>query len=320
MKHCLLLLLALCCAFAASAASETYRVTARALNVRSAPGQEAPILSSLPQGQRVQVAAIDTCGWARIAWRGTEAYVSADYLEKLGAEETESGGWGRFPLYDFPGGHVPSIPRTWLTTGILLLSVALMLVLCRAVSAGSSNWVAGMTLFLLLAGCEIYSVLMLGGDCVWFCMPGEVGVWRMIVNFVLFGFVLIAQFVAYMALLVNISRIELPASPVDWRWGFWSLPVAVIATLALGGAAGCVIIPLFILYQFGFMVWIIWKFARGGKPGIGIFMAFFYLGGALVTLMTAAFYLPMLILVVLAFIALQFVAASRTYTIYVRYE
>lgn len=51
MKRLLLLAPALFCWFALFAETETYRVTARTLNVRSAPDKDARVVSSVPQGE-----------------------------------------------------------------------------------------------------------------------------------------------------------------------------------------------------------------------------------------------------------------------------
>lgn len=312
-KRCLLLILTLLCGFTVAAAPQTYRVTARILNVREAPGMEAKIVGSLSQGRRVQVQELVPDGWARITWKDRSAYVSAEYLTRVDVKAETS---DKFPLYDFPGGHVPAIPRNWLTTAIVLLAFCLCVYVSDSYEERASNWKVGMVLFLLLSACEIYSVLMLGGDCAWFCMPDQVGVWRMIVNFLLFGFVVHTQLLGYMTLLPALTCAALPRTQLDWRVGWWAWPGFIIIALILDAEIKFML-TLLLLYQLGFIFWVIWKFTRGGRPLMGIFAAFFYLGGALVTLMTAAFYLPMLILVVLAMIALQFATALTSNTVHV---
>lgn len=293
MKRLLLLAPALFCWFALFAGTETYRVTARTLNVRSAPDREARVVSSVPQGEILEVEELVDDGWARISWQGSDAYVSTEYIEKSDSPVPSKVAKSGAPLWDFSGGYVPEVPRRWLVIAVLLLSVLLRLMLKSAERRHSERWWPGALLFCLLCGCEIYSVLMLGGDCVWFCLPGEVGFFWMIVNFFLFGFVILNQLLCFFVLLAAISDKRV-GGVIRWDWGLWSWPVLIIALLVLGSGWTLIVFGAFLLFQLGFFGWIIWQFARTGNLPIGLFALFFYLLGTLSVLGLSVLYLPLL--------------------------
>lgn len=295
MKRLFLLVPALCCWLAVFAASEAYRVTAQSLNVRSAPSEKATVLSAVSQGEILQVEEFAGDGWARISWLGTDAYVSAAYIEKCDSAASSKVGRSGAPLWDFPGGYVPDVPRRWLVNIVLLLSVLLRMVVKPTSTGHPVKWWLGALLFILLCGCEIYSVLMLGGDCVWFCLPDEVGFFWMIVNFFLFGLVILNQLLCYCAVLVAMSNERIEA-PVYWNWGLLSWPVVIAANLVLGPAWAFFILCAFVLFQIGFIVRVIWQFARTGNLPIGLLAVFCYLLGALAILGLAVLYLPLLII------------------------
>lgn len=60
-----------------------YRVTASALNLRSGPGTDFPVLEKLPHGARVEAAAVD---WVFVRVGGRTGWVHADYLATMGVE------------------------------------------------------------------------------------------------------------------------------------------------------------------------------------------------------------------------------------------
>lgn len=111
MKRLLLLVPALFCWFALFAGTETYRVTARTLNVRSAPDREARVVSSVSQGEILEVEELVDDGWARISWQGSDAYVSTEYIEKSDSPVPSKVAKSGAPLWDFSGGYVPEVPR-----------------------------------------------------------------------------------------------------------------------------------------------------------------------------------------------------------------
>ena len=60
---------------------EVHYVVCRALNVRKTPSTKLPRVGLLQRGEQVQVLSVEN-GWAKIAFNGGEAYVSAGYLSK----------------------------------------------------------------------------------------------------------------------------------------------------------------------------------------------------------------------------------------------
>lgn len=295
MKRLILLAPALLCWFALFAGSDTYRVTARTLNVRSAPDKDARVVSAVPQGEILEVEELTGDGWARISWHGSDAYVSAGYIEKTDSEAPGKVAESRAPLWNFRGGYVPEVPRRWLVNAVLLLSVLLRLVVKPIRHGLPEKWWPGALLFVLLCGCEIYSVLMLGGDCIWFCLPGEVGFFWMIVNFFLFGLVILNQLLCYFTLLAAMSDKKV-SRRVRWDWGLLSWPVLVIASFVLGSGWTLIILCAFLLFQLGFIVWIIWQFAGAGNLPTGLFALFFYLLGTAAILGLSVLYLPLLLI------------------------
>ena len=58
-----------------------YVVTATKLNVRSGPSANSKIVGGLSKGETAEVYSINN-GWANIDYKGTNAYISAKYIEK----------------------------------------------------------------------------------------------------------------------------------------------------------------------------------------------------------------------------------------------
>lgn len=307
MKRLLLLVPALFCWLALFAGTGTYRVTARTLHVRSAPDQDARVLSAVSQGDILQVEELTGDGWARVSWHGSDAYVSAGYLEKTDAAVPSKVSKSGAPLWDFRGGYVPEVPRRWLVNAVLVLSVLLWLVVKPRSRSLPAKWWPGALLFSLLCGCEIYSVLMLGGDCVWFCLPDEVGYFRMIVNFFLFGLVISNQLLCYTTVLAAVTNKRI-SQPVYWQWGILSWPVLIAGMLVLGPGWTFFMLCAFLLFQIGFIIQLIWQFARTGNLPAGLFAVFLYLLGIFAILGLTLLYLPFLIIAGLIIVVLKIVS------------
>lgn len=65
-------------AYAASVGGAT--VEASSLNLRAAPGMDAPIYTTVPRGTALVVGGQTDDGWYKVVYRGTVGYVSGDYL------------------------------------------------------------------------------------------------------------------------------------------------------------------------------------------------------------------------------------------------
>lgn len=316
MKCWILLLLSLVCCSVVSAAPAAYRVKARVLNVRSAPSKEAGIVSSVSRGEVLQVEEFTGDGWARISWQGANAYVSAQYLEES-TSESLADKKNAYPFGGIHGGNVPEVPRHWLVYAVLLLSAILWIVVDPTRGGNSAHWGVGMTLFLLLVCCEIYSVLMLGDGCLWFCMPDEVGFVWMIVGFFIFGLVIFNQLLNYLALLNNMSYTD-GWYFMHWDWGLWAWPAFVGALFVCGSDWTFYVICTFVLYQIGFIIWVVWRFARVGKLLTGFIAACFYLIGAVSILLLSVLYIPLLIIAGIVVLALCIISACVPKYKYVR--
>lgn len=279
------LLLVLISIHVSSATPETYRVSVEKLNVREAPSETSRVIGTLPNDRRVFVKEITDDGWARIEWQERDAYVKAEYLNPGGR-----------PFVDFPGGYVPYVPRHWLALSALFLSLLLYGCIRSSVESGVADWKAGVVLFLLLVCCEIYSILMLGGMCVWFCLPDQVGYFWMIVDFFLFGFVIVSQYTAYRVLLHNMSWDKLAERPIEWRWGLAAWPLFILLSLLLSHRSATILTGLFFVSQLFFLGWVFYRFMRRGLWSIGLLAVFFYLLGTFSILALAVLYLPMLII------------------------
>ncbi len=64
----------------------------------------------------------------------------------------------------------------------------------------------------------------------------------------------------------------------------------------LGSGWTLIILCAFLLFQLGFIVWIIWQFAGAGNLPTGLFALFFYLLGTAAILGLSVLYLPLLLI------------------------
>lgn len=312
MKTCVWIMI-LCCCFLVVKAQTHYEVTANTfLNIRSYADTEAPVLGTIDKGGKVEVYEISN-GWAKIAYDGGYAYVSADYLRKVEQESADT----PLPLskgfsLDFLKGGVSDV--RWLAYVLLALSVALYVM--RKVRGDEdplegTPYVANCALFLVTALLELVYMSRMGTDATWFCSPDKVGwIWT-IINFIVFGLAVFNQLTCFFNTLNDAAYNSYGS--FDRRWGIYSWIGGVV-----GGLVAAVvyqpllvwILVLFLICQVVQVVQIVKGVAPSGGWKNALLCLAVYLLGSLSTALIIVHFLVLLIIVLLGFLLLSIFAHS----------
>lgn len=148
------------------------------LSVRRSPSTSGAKIGALSNGSQVEVLE-SVGGWARIAYEGSAAYVKADYLEAVLAEEATSNNYDR----GLWRGILYAVPFLILVLAIISFFAEGTLFTWSVVALGFVE--------LLYAAAEQH--VSLSSALPWFCTPEEVGwIWT-VVNFGLLVVVLFFQ-------------------------------------------------------------------------------------------------------------------------------
>ena len=219
MKYCFLLL---CIFFSLVVDAQDYRVVSRGnLHVRSGAGTEFDVIGKLASKDTVHVLKMEGT-WAQVEFDGKQAYVSKKYIMPLrgtkqqSAEDFFSGLWGLFKQG----------PISYLPLLILLTLCFTLLVRWMFRDSLEIKWIVGS---LGLAAIGVMELIFFFGynGLPWFCFPDEVGWLWTVVNFFLYGFVLLNQ------LLLNLQVIReiCYESGYNLSVGVYSYVVAVILAI-----------------------------------------------------------------------------------------
>ena len=219
MKYCFLLL---CIFFSLVVDAQDYRVVSRGnLHVRSGAGTEFDVIGKLVSKDTVHVLKMEGT-WAQVEFDGKQAYVSKKYIMPLrgtkqqSAEDFFSGLWGLFKQG----------PISYLPLLILLTLCFTLLVRWMFRDSLEIKWIVGS---LGLAAIGVMELIFFFGynGLPWLCFPDEVGWLWTVVNFFLYGFVLLNQ------LLLNLQVIREVCyeSGYNLSVGVYSYVVAVILAI-----------------------------------------------------------------------------------------
>ena len=219
MKYCFLLL---CIFFSLVVDAQDYRVVSRGnLYVRSGAGTEFDVIGKLASKDTVHVLKMEGT-WAQVEFDGKQAYVSKKYIMPLrgtkqqSAEDFFSGLWGLFKQG----------PISYLPLLILLTLCFTLLVRWMFRDSLEIKWIVGSLGLVAIGVMELVFFFGYNG-LLWFCFPDEVGWLWTVVNFFLYGFVLLNQ------LLLNLQVIREVCyeSGYNLSVGVYSYVVAVILAI-----------------------------------------------------------------------------------------
>ena len=199
----------------------------------------------------------------------------------------------------------------YLIAAILALSLGLLLIRRKRERGGdaplegalyTANWI----LLVLLSGLELFYVAALGGNATWFCKPDQVGWLWTVINFFIFGFVVLNQLLCYLNTLRDMQYNSYAA--FDWRLGLYAWPIALIALIlaALFFEPGMIIaVALFVIAQL-LQIGIVLKqvVPHGGWTRAFLWIGVYFIG-ALATVAILIHFLVLLAVVLLALLALS---------------
>ena len=294
---------------------ETYTVRVNTvLNVRGAADAESQLLGTLENGETVSV--YETKGdWAQIAYKGGYGYVNKKFIKPSSLTPAISSTLNTDNPFkintDFL--NVFQMGKEWIYV-IFVLSIVLFII--RLVRGSGPlegglhifNWV----LFLIVCLIEIFYVLSLQSDSIWFCMPDNVGWGFTIVNFLLFGFIVYNQLLCLFCILRDVQYNSYAS--FTWNWGIYSWPTAVVVGIICGFVFpdGIAIVGgLFILAQLIQIIIIFKNVLPQGGFGHAILCTTVYLFGATATAVVLVHFLVLLVIVLIALLILRIMAAMN---------
>lgn len=285
-------------------ATQEYKVNVKTvLNVRSAPDSKAALLGTIKNGTRVEVYSISN-GWAKIRYGEQEAYVGSDFL---------------LPVNDSNGNNMSydsssDAAKEMVVFIILGLSVITFIIRkCTDVDTAEGFLLVVIYLSLLLISVlEIYYSIGLKGDT-WFCSSDRVGwIWT-IVNFFIFGGVLINQICLFFDVL---GSLRYNTSSIDYRTGFYSLGIAIVlglvayffidqftpvATVILVLLGGAQLVQIYFIFN-----------SCGSQWGYAIATTVIYLVGIAGILTALIHFIPLLIVALLVWLVLAIIGSGSS--------
>lgn len=186
---------------------------------------------------------------------------------------------------------------------ILVLSFVLFIIRIKRQKDGDiplenglhmANWI----LLLLISLLEIFYIVSLGKDSIWFCNPYQVGWLWTIINFLTFAFVVSNQLLSYLNTLRDVQYNSYAS--FSWKWGLYSWPIALGSAIICGlfYQNGLIIVgALFLIVQLVQIVIIFKNVVPKGGWGHAILFATIYLLGAAATSALLVHFLVLLIIV-----------------------
>lgn len=299
-------------------AQEKYVVTSSGrLNVRFQASTDAPVIGSCNCGDTLLVLG-KSDGWATIRYNDKYGYVSTRYIQACSDEE--SGSW--FERIGFDSG-LPAF--MWMQDIMFVLTVVLsvLLFLCARIYGKKSNdytssksgfYVVG-TLMIVTCICQ-YSYSKMVDNAVWFCMSDNVGWFMAVVDFLLFGAVVVQQCFCFLSLIAA-ANYHGNRNDVHYKWSLlWAIPagfVAIPLCLWLYEPGASFILGAFIAVQLFQLGWIVWSGIRNGSSVFNIlFSIVLYVVGLVGCLLILIHFLALLIVVLLAVFLLSVIGESSS--------
>lgn len=324
MKKCALLLLLFFIQSIASIA-ETYIVTAETLNMRDEPSKNGQKIAVMHRGDRVWVESGQSNGqWVFANYGGRTGYVSTAYLQLQESNRApvaqQEKSENRIKKY-LEGLNIPSLhdlfsnDSKWLVYVILLLGWLIAGYGYYGIKDDDDDeslrkgFIYFLAIaFIALCCLEIYYFSGYNGDVTWFCSPDKVGWIMTIVNFFIYGAMLVGQFAAFLHLLSDLDY-------VGGRYSYWIVCFgaigASIVLLILGiffdwapVAAGY----LFVGSQLLWPVWLVISNIRSQGSWINLALTYsLYILGAVALLLCVIHFIPLLIVAVVGFIGVAII-------------
>lgn len=295
-------------------AQTRYEVTANTfLNIRSAASVDAPVVGIINRGGEVDVYSIEN-GWAKIAYDGGYAYVSSDYLKRkvsasVDVEKSVSNWFQDFDLARWSKGWDARV-LVYVVAG---LSVLLWLIrLMRGDDVLDGVWhVINCVLFSLMMCLELVYSISMGGEATWFCNPEKVGWLWMVVNFIIFGFLIYNQLICFVNTLEDMACDS--GGGFELKWGFnslrWGVPIGVVGAIISPGIASIVLIVV-LCCQLVQVIKIFWGVVPRGGWWYSTAISLVYLLGIFGTAILLIHFLVMLVVVIVALFLLKLFAKS----------
>lgn len=277
--------------------ASNYRVVSRnALHVREGAGVESGIIGKLSSKDTVNVIEIEN-DWAKISYQDKEAYVSSKYIIPVKSNQKKSAkefiqGIGAL----FSEGPISYLPLLIIST--LLFTLLLRIIFSRRYLTKLIIGNIGM-----IGICVMEFIFFLGyfGEP-WFCYPSNVGwVWA-IVNFLLYGFVLLRQ----IRLGLDIIGESCYDKSLNLKVGIYSYVILVI----LGIIFSLANVDMFDYLVYGFIaaqiVQIIINFRSIRHFGKAFTVSFLFIMVCFAVIVSAMYFIAMLIglLIILFFLSL----------------
>ncbi|MBQ7819802.1 MAG: SH3 domain-containing protein [Bacteroidales bacterium] len=296
MKKLLLLLIVIICCVVTATAQECYKVTVKSsLNVRSSASSKGAVLGTLPNGSIVDV--YEHYGdWAKIKYENQYAYVSSKHLKKMEVQtrysnSKDKGFWNNIDLNKYATCNVK-----WMVFVILGLSIALAFMRKDNEYDVSTTY---QVLFTLTCILECIYLLIMDGDKLWFCMPGDVGWGWAILGFLAFGWLSYNQLMCFLDI---VAGIVYNADNLNMSIGLYSWPIAIVAGVIAyffeWEASYMWIIIILGLCQLIQVVMIVIGLEFEGLLN-GLLSAAIYLIGAIATVLVLVQFIAILIVVVI---------------------
>lgn len=196
-------------------------VSRGSLHVRSGAGSEFDVIGKLASKDTVHVLKMEGT-WAQVEFDGKQAYVSKKYIMPLRGTKQQSaddffrGLWGLFKQ-----GPISYLPL------LILLTLCFTLLVRRMFRDSLEiKWIVGGFGLVAIGVMELIFFFGYNG-LPWFCFPDEVGWLWTVVNFFLYGFVLLKQLLLNLQVIREICH----ESGYNLSVGVYSYVVVVILAI-----------------------------------------------------------------------------------------
>lgn len=219
-------------------AQEFYEVISSGkLNIRQSGSTDAVIIGTCSQGDVLPVYRISD-GWAEIRHDNLHGYVSARYIQPYAPLQVSPSATDRIIDFWNKVRHLLSFEDLRKTLFWITVALIAILALCHHASEKNGNELLrnpsilyGIgTLLVITCVSECLYFLSANGDALWFCMPGEVGWFLTIINFVLFGLAVYKQIMCYLSLL-QAANYHGCRPDATFYIGLRSVPIGIVVLL-----------------------------------------------------------------------------------------
>lgn len=283
--------------------AQNYKVVSRsALNVREAPGTQAGVIGKLSPGDTVYVKSVAN-QWAQLDYNNQTGYVSKKYILPL-QFRTENSAEAYFQGMAnlFKQGPLSYLPLLILLT--FFLTLILRKIFVNYDAAATTIGFIGLTATCIM---ELFYFINYNVGIPWFCYPGNVKWIWIIINFLLYGFILLRQLRLGFEVIAELCQ----DSTFNLKTGVYSYPIAIILLIIFSIAdidMGAYIIAGLLLAQ---MIQIIINFYLIRPWGNALLVSFLFLLNSVAIICSSVYFIAMLIFVVLTILTLSFIGSTK---------